>query len=292
MNKAGLYAQAGFEYQKLAFIYFSLQMENLSEITYEGVDDIEFTSPDFPTCYYRISSIKTKLIQVKSGNISKDIVKKVLLNWLLAFDSSQEYICITEHDIAIDFKNQAFFNELINDIETTNKKASSIIKQVKDFYSEKSTELKQNLHWLIDNAKFIKLDVSDLKSLSYELFEKTYTSKDEYEVIKQSQFEELEKTIRSNLADQMLLKKPYTLSHRSLINQITNILIKINRNNYDVDFTEFKDTAGSKIDKLLNGNGDSIKQIKLVTTRTEDLLTYLTEQIFYEDFRSHFCIFD
>ncbi len=288
MNKAGLYSQNGFEFQKLVFIYFALQMNNMDEITYEGMDDLDISSQYYPIYRYKFSMEANKFIQVKSGSIDNSTLQKIFLNWLLNFNNTKQYVCFMENELSIDYKNNGFFNSLIEDVKNTTKRRSAIIRQVKDCYDGKEVELKENLKWLIEHAEFETHSCQALNKLSFQLFENTFTNLDEHEVIKESQFEELIKIIRSKLADIILLKQSYTLSHRELFSIISDILARINQNNYDVDFTEFKSNSDSKVYSLLSKNGDSVKQLKLVTASNERIMSFLTEQIFYEDFRAHF----
>ena len=92
MNINGIISQSGFEFQKRIFILNLLQLENSSFVVYEGQDDIEISNEYFPIL--SITPIWNEtLIQVKSGNVTKQVLEKIFLNWTLNFGNKKEYLC-------------------------------------------------------------------------------------------------------------------------------------------------------------------------------------------------------
>lgn len=107
MDKNGIISQSGFEFQKRIFILNLLQLVNTSYIIYEGIDDIEISTKYFPISLI-ISTNNNKLIQVKSGIVTKQVLEKIFLNWMLTFDEKKENICYIENDLACDYKESEF----------------------------------------------------------------------------------------------------------------------------------------------------------------------------------------
>ena len=153
MNRHGLYAQLGFEYQKLVFVYFLLNIGKSNQITYEGCDDVEITADYFPLFKVYDDTNPNTFIQVKSGDVDKSILQKVFMNWLLILDRNKEYTLFLEKSISIDYQEVGFIDELIEGIIKTAKRKNAIIRQVKDKYIGRIDELREDLTWIINNFR-------------------------------------------------------------------------------------------------------------------------------------------
>lgn len=112
-------------------------------------------------------SIKTEsntytAIQVKRTNITVDVAKGILLNWLLLKDRGdvEEYIVFTEKDYKntdsiFDINFDDFFDEIQN---STKKRSDALIMRVKKLFNgdknkflEYMTDIKQ--HYIFENVK-------------------------------------------------------------------------------------------------------------------------------------------
>ena len=287
MDKYGLYSQFGFEFQKLVFVYYSLGIGSNNQITYEGCDDVEISSVYFPLFKLYDDSNPNTLIQVKSGIVDIQTFKKVLMNWLLILDKSKEYRLLVENQLSFDYDNN-FIDELTKEILTTTKRRSAIIRQVKEIYINIVEQLKEDLLWLINNFKIEQHGIKDIKQKSYELFKRDFYRANDKEIILQEQFDDFLMIIRSEIADKILEKTQFALTRRELYNSIEDVRNRINEEKYDVSYSEFKPTSRKKAEQLFSKDGESVKQLKLITRQNSRIIDYLIEQIFYEDFKSHF----
>ena len=287
MDKYGLYSQFGFEFQKLVFVYYSLGIGSNNQITYEGCDDVEISSVYFPLFKLYDDSNPNTLIQVKSGIVDIQTFKKVLMNWLLILDKSKEYRLLVENQLSFDYDNN-FIDELTKEILTTTKRRSAIIRQVKEIYINIVEQLKEDLLWLINNFKIEQHGIKDIKQKSYELFKRDFYRANDKEIILQEQFDDFLMIIRSEIADKILEKTQFALTRRELYNIIEDVRNRINEEKYDVSYSEFKPTSRKKAEQLFSKDGESVKQLKLITRQNSRIIDYLIEQIFYEDFKSHF----
>lgn len=288
MNKHGLYSQLGFEFQKLVFVYNVLGMGSSNQIIYEGCDDVEISSTYFPLFKLYDDSNPNKLIQVKSGNVDVATLKKVLMNWLIVLDKNKEYRLFLENKISFDYNDKSFIDKFVEEILTTTKRKNAIIRQVKDLYINDADKLKEDTLWIINNFKIDHYGLMDIKARSYELFKKDFSRANDNEIILQEQFDDFLRIIRSEIADKILEKIQLTLTRRELYNIVEDVRNRINEDKYDISYSEFKPTSEKKAELLLSKNGESIKQLKLVTHEKSRIIDYLVEQIFYEDFKSHF----
>ncbi|MBQ6980286.1 MAG: hypothetical protein IJQ07_06545 [Clostridia bacterium] len=287
MNKAGLYAQSGFEYQKLVFTFFSLKMGHYNEVTYESCDDVEISNSYFPLFSIIDNTQPNTLIQVKSGDVDKETLKRVFVNWLLVFDPNKKFTLFLENPLVINYKEESFLDELINDVLTTKASCKSIIRQAKNKFENATKTLQDNLKEIIEKFVIENYSIDQVKEESFSLF-KTFYSPDDNEILNQERFEDYLRLIRSEIADKILERRPFVLTWRNLFNLIEDVRSRINADQYDISYTEFKASSDQKVDKLLSKNGDSVKQLKLITSDPSKILDFLTEQVFYEDFKSHF----
>lgn len=287
MDKYGLYSQLGFEFQKLVFVYYSLGIGSNNQITYEGCDDVEISSVYFPLFKLYDDSNPNTLIQVKSGIVDIQTFKKVLMNWLLVLDKNKEYRLLLENQILFDYGND-FIEELTKEILATSKGRKAIIRQVKDVYIGSAEQLREDLLWLINNFKIENYGIIDIEQKSYELFKRDFARANDKEIILKEQFDDFLMIIRSEIADKILERTQFTLTRRELYNIIDDVRNRINENKYDISYSEFKPTSKKKAEQLFSKNGESVKQLKLITRQNSRIIDYLIEQIFYEDFKSHF----
>lgn len=285
MDKAGLISQRGFEFQKLVFIYNSLNMSSMETAVYEGKDDVELKKDYIPLALIRSNA--NSLIQVKSGEITKAILQKIFMNWLLQFDKTKSYICYIENEINIDYKDTDFANSLIIAIKKTLKDSRAIIRKVKDLYASDFSAMEDNLLFLVDNAQFIKNDLDEIKERTFKLFCNGFSTVDS-EFLAHERFDALIRVIRNEIADSMLNKEPYRLPHKKLIEIISNIIKDISAEHYDLDYAQFLVEKKDAANILMSLNSDSVKQLRLVNNDSGFILKGLTQQIFYEDLKEHF----
>ena len=149
MDNSGIISQYGFEYQKLVFIYYAIQINNMDSIIYEGQDDVEIEEN-------ALAKFQTSrsLCQVKSGEITSSIFKKILLNWLLKLDSDKQFICILENEISL--PDEDFADAFAKEIIESSKKKDALISRVKVKYSTQKNfdDLKIDIYYQIQNHNF------------------------------------------------------------------------------------------------------------------------------------------
>lgn len=289
MENAGIIAQAGFEFQKLAFVLQIMSISPSNFIVYEGKDDVEISNTYFPIFSINGSTPNT-LIQIKSGEIKKITVEKILLNWLLEFDKNTRYYCLIEKDISVNYRSKEFSKDIVRKIISTTKDDKSIIKKVKNKYTTINTisDLEANLDSLIQTAVFEKKSIDELKKATYEAYIENYAEPGLPEIISESRFEEILCVIRNEISNSMSSKQAYRINHKQLFNIISNIHERISETRYDIEFAEFKSRT-NKYNEIIKRNSDSVKQLKLVYNDDQFIIERLTEQVFYEDLRNHYC---
>lgn len=293
MNKAGLYSQKGFEFQKNVFFLYALQLGVNEFLTYEGLDDVEVTTEYLPIGGIK-GTLNNKLIQVKTGNVDIDTLEKIFMNWLLEYDENKEFQCILENDINFDFKDDSygFTNKLIEKIKSTKKRKSAIIRKVKDKYIDKETVLEDELTFLIKNAKF---DTKNIDKLNLEIeaaYTRLYLDDTVPQIINNERREHMISNLRSEIADSILGNISFQINLKKMITLFSNAKDAINDTSYDIPFTDFKTTHQEAINNILKKDNLAVKQLRLVKDEPGFILRYLTEEIFYKDLRNFFISVD
>lgn len=285
MDNSGIISQYGFEYQKLAFLYCAIQINNTDIITYEGQDDVDIEEEK---TLWKFQTLKS-LCQVKSGDVTLPIFKKIILNWLLKMEQAERFICISENIVLL--PDESFIETFPKEIIESNKKKDALISRVKVKYStQKNTDdLKADIGRLLSKAEFLCLNVDTLVEESIKKFADVYCADSKSEVIFRERYLMLYDNIHKNITQSILRKEKYVLQYRDLVREIYATLEAISDSKYEKSFTEFKKRSFSTMAKILHSQSDAVKQLKLVFPQDEkSVLLGLTEQMFYEDLRQHF----
>lgn len=286
MTNSGITAQYGFEFQKLAFIYYALKLAPENNIIYEGQDDVEISKPEQSVRFYQSNSF----IQVKSGTVTNSILKKIFMNWLFSKGQPEQFICILENTMTIDYKVQSFADEIIQDIKNTkvNSKASIVWKLNKK-YENDAEALKNDLNILIQKAQFISYSLEELNEECFNQFASEYGADTSFLSVNYERFGELYSSINYRISRTILKKESYILPFKELQKIISDVREKINDACYDISFDKFKARSKEKVEKILTMNTESVKQLKLVfPDNSEAIVNGLVEQIFYEDLRLYY----
>lgn len=285
MDNSGIISQYGFEYQKLVFVYYAIQINNTDRIIYEGQDDVEIeeekTLVKFQTSH--------SLCQVKSGDITSSIFKRILLNWLLKMEQAENFICISENIFSLPDEN--FVDTFTKEIIESSKRKDALISSVKVKYStqKNSVDLKADIAKLLSKAKFLSLNVDALLEESIKKFAALYCDDSKSEVIFRERYLTLCGNIHKRITQSILKKEKYALSYRELFGEISTVREAITDSKYDIPFLEFKKRSNAIMTRILDSQSDAVRQLKLVFPKDEQAVIHgLTEQIFYEDLRQHF----
>lgn len=285
MDNSGIISQYGFEYQKLVFLYYAIQINNTDIITYEGQDDVEIEEEK---TLWKFQTLKS-LCQVKSGDVTPLIFKKIILNWLLKMEQAERFICISENRVLL--PDESFIETFSKEIIESNKRKDALISRVKVKYStQKNTDdLKADIGRLLSKAEFLYRNVDTLLEESIKIFAELYCADSKSEVIFRERYLMLCDNIHKNITQSILRKENYCLSYRNLFKEISTVREAINDLKYDVPFIEFKTRCHSIMTRVLDSQSDAVRQLKLVFPKNEQaVIQGLTKQMFYMDLRQHF----
>ena len=286
MGNPGITTQYGFEFQKLVFMYYALQLSVGNTIIYEGADDVELSGTDVLN-RFRLGNC---YIQAKSGNVTQSTAEKIFCNWLLAFNNDNEYKCVIERPLVCDYRNNSFRDDLIKKIcEAKGRSDSLFVKVKKLYYINDVKELSEKLDFLINKAEFIQYSFDELYLTVKNNFAAEYCADTSVSFLHDERFGAIYDTICLAIRDAMINKISYVLPHKDLFKLISDVQSRMNNNRYDVSFSKFKAKSTSKLKEILKSESDAVKQLKVVFNNdVEQIMDNLTEKIFYEDLRNFF----
>ena len=285
MDNSGIITQYGFEYQKLVFIYYAIQINNTDSIIYEGQDDVEIEEEK---ALWKFQTLKS-LCQVKSGDVTLPVFKKIILNWLLKMDQAERFICISENKVPV--YDEEFVDTFTKEIIDSSKRKDALISRVKVKYStqKNSDDLRSDIKKLLSEAEFLSRDVDTLLEESIKKFAELYCADTDSKVVFRERYLTLCDNIHKRITQSVLKKEKYALSYRELFGEISTVREAITDSKYDIPFTEFKKRADAAMTRILDSQSDAVRQLKLVFPKNEEAVIHgLTEQMFYEDLRQHF----
>ena len=286
MGNQGIISQFGFEYQKLVFLHFAIQMAPGNTLTYEGEDDVDSVDNSI----YGVRD-KSFYIQVKSGNISLEIFYKILCNWLLNYKSEMQYVCFTEFPIRFDYSSTTFIDNFVAKLKTKGEKSTSLYVQVRHQYNviNDEKEIRSTIGELIERIKIECKSISDLQNEDLRYFIQNYCEDTNVSFLQEERLSRLQEKLINSISESLQKKKSFSLSHGQLFSIISSIKEATNNDHYEEDFSRFKEKKQKQIDVLLDMEKDSVKQLKLAFPDNKNaVLSGLTEQEFYEDLREVF----
>lgn len=288
MDIHGIISQSGFEFQKQVFILNLLQLVNASFIVYEGMDDIEISEDYFPISSI-VSTNNNRLIQVKSGDVTLQILEKIFMNWLLNFDIAKEYVCYIENVLEDDYKTETFINNILDKVSKSSRKRSdSILKRLYIVYSTDKNSFVNNLKHLINSAKFVVTDKDKLLKDIFNVFVVNYSNDGSSDFTQKERFEEFNRVINEKLSKALYFKAKFKFTFSDLFNVLSDINSKISKDSYEVNYTEFKDRKRELLNSILSRNTRAVRQLRLVDSQEVFIIEGLTQQLFYEDLRDYY----
>lgn len=287
MENHGVIAQFGFEFQKLVFLHYALQLNVFGSVVYEGKDDVELSDKDY------IFSIRqdSRYVQVKSGEITEQTFEKVLCNWLIDYKKEVDYICFTELPITIDYSSDSFMNCFINNIKTKGKRSDSLYVKVKKKYDVLNDEslIRTTLKDLLSQIEIICKSVKDLEEESIGIFIHGYCDDTKIRFLQEKRFSRLKEKLFSLISNSIIQKEACQLTHGTLFDIASSIKEELTDDHYEENFNQFKKKSKEQVEKILASENDSVKQLKLVFhNNPEKIVGGLEEQAFYEDWRAVF----
>lgn len=285
---AGITSQYGFLYQRYVFIKLVLENAGMGRhFVYEGIDDIDVAEE------LQISSIKEynkQFVQVKSGSVSRTCWAKVIGNWLLIEDDTQNYKIILENELDFDFNESDVINHVVNYFASgLTKKPTSIANKVYKKYIKDSGEtfLKNKI---VEMLKHITIEVMSLEEICAtieETFINFYCSDiKRYEIAKKYRCERFIEYINKKIDEAIKEKKSFALHYMDLMDVIDKSKTEISDDKYTIDIGEMWKRKKPEAESMVDRNDlREVRQLRLVNPKKGFIVNELVKELLYRDLR-------
>lgn len=251
-DSSGINSLGGFAYQIKVFVSYLLSMGKGMQAGFETLDDltvkklnpetIDINEDKFRSLLQYDSGLKA--IQVKRTAVDLTVAKKVLLNWVLLENSSNEisdYILFTDNkynnsDILFDISAEELFKE----VEATNKTARATIGKVKKEFKGKWDKFKNVYDSIHNKYNFISSENIDsvIDSKCEILFKKNGVK----EITYYRRIKELLQHITFEIMEAVNNKKSYMIKFEDMISYAEDVCSRFKDEYILPQYSEFKKT--------------------------------------------------
>lgn len=286
---SGITSYRGFLYQQE--IFYDRLLNNL----FNGDFEIGFEIADDVNIEYKLATLKYRdnLIQVKSGNLTKEDLFKIFDNWILETDFSRyqdfNYELISEKKVNLKTDDQFLEDLKSHIINSKDNDKRSIKRQTYDKIIGLGYDEKQ----LVDYLKHVRdtyiitdcYDIKDVKKNQFDLFDDkccndidnnlSVPKKERFKYIKQKIFEELVNKVETGSG--------YIIASGRFIKYWGESCQKFGNEKFEPDFIEFKNNKNVEfnINEILNDNKLEVKQLKLAERTEQQIYEDILKELFY-----------
>lgn len=266
-ENGGIYSLAGFAYQIKVFILQVLELKNGYTLEYETIDDValKMTAEKMDEYEDDLCSILTatsrKAIQVKKTQVTKNIAKKVVKNWILADNNTadiEEFVLVTDREVATDVFVNLDVDEIFKEVSaaTGNKSIDAKVKSIG--YTE--TELKQKIRDIISMAGIQKYENIDIEIenkfddffIRYGVSEATYFIR----------IKEFLQQITVEILDAVGNGQPYLLTYERMSKIKNRIVTNYTDEKWEPSFSQFRRLKKVNLEDLAVIKSREYQQLK------------------------------
>jgi hypothetical protein len=297
-NDSGIQVLSGFAYQILTFVYYMTKLEPESQIEFETVEDIAIKDKttslfiDKHSESFR-SIIKNAgnytAIQVKRTTLSKKTKFKILYNWLILENVTQNVekyvLCVDENYNNKDDLFQITYQEIMKNFNTSILKANSLEYQAKKIYENLPHDLKSAYERI--QQKYHFESQKDINTLIYNEYREIF----HYGGINLRTYEEriveFTKVITSEIFMAIQKKQPYICTHNQMMTFIEDICSRISDTKFEPDFENFNKMNCISLNEPKIINSREYIQLKACTGLDRIIILQLTYMLYYESIHYH-----
>lgn len=288
-SKSGIYAQAGFVFQKQVFLYKLIDLRSNDAATFEGLDDVSVDSQRAENESLALVGLpKRKLVQVKAGNVSATAMMRVVCNWVLATEQHSDidgYELVVPCGCKVD---SAILSEDARDVyadilekSSTKKNKNALYKQIKEGVSEND--------FMEIFSKIKACDIAPMSKgidrlLEEKLEDILHKGTDECSgKFYEQRVEELQREVFYAIDKCMKERKGFSVTKEVFRDMCNDVVERISVNRYDPDFELF--AADLNVGSLLDEGGRHVQQLTKCELDQSDMEAALCEMAYYSAIR-------
>ena len=293
MNDSGLISQYGFLFQRGVFALYILRHLSTEQVySFEGKDDIEIAPDNRITAIHAVSN---QLIQVKSGVVDNNCFNRIIGNWLLTDNIERDsFVLVIENDLGFDIKN---LDSIIDSfqrfvLDGQGKKQTAIAKRVyvkyqNDIEKKNFEQLNKSLSHFIRKIQIVRFSMEELDTKLEESFFSNYCQDIiEYDLAKKKRLQKFIDYLNRQIDDSIKRKNTYSIIFSEIMRLLSLVSSEISDNSYKIDVDSLKPSFMKKAQEIVTtGRVREVRQLSLVSQRTDFIIKGIVDDLFYKDFR-------
>ena len=300
-NDAGLNSLSGFSYQIKIFILKMTKLRENQQVEFETLDDVATRSlstdnivTDF--ClkrYVATESTGTEVFQVKQTNVTQSVARKVLYNWLLAYNQDSN---ITSFYLYVDNRYSVGDNLFACDgakqeydiVIESDKSEQALITRVKRLYNGKFKEFEKAYQAICNNVHIDSINDID-RLISSQLIAPFHATATEIgSTYFEKRINELVTKICSRIIDSAGRRIPYICCHAEYMQLCEEICRNISPTQYTPDYEAFRQAfvQSDLTEEMLQSR--ECRQLRYCNLTTTEISDHLSYEQYYENIRQHY----
>ena len=290
-NDAGLLSLGGYAYQIKVFISLLPKLNENSQLCFEKIDDISINeknidkSNSLSTIISDATECSYTAIQVKKTAINSTAQKKIILNWLIImkqFANIRKFVLYFDSTLN---PNLSCFTinakSLLQYINTSKKdNPNSLVQKVKKIYAN-AQDLEKDFDYIIQNCSFEA--VNSIESVIFKRYNALFHYNDTMGSVYSLRIEELCSKIQHEIISTVEAKSSYCISQSEFHSMIEGICHRVTEEEYKPDYAEF--TKSFVFDQSKISSSREYGQLVKCNLRTQSIKKYLSNQMYYNDYR-------
>ena len=299
LNDSGLSSLSGFSYQIKVFILRLTQLQQGQRVEFETLDDVavrSLSSKDSisDSCFkWKVDETSSiEVFQVKQTNVSESVRRKVLYNWLLAYNQKPDISKFTLYVAqGYSINEKAFTNDSEKEYQTiieSDKAVTALVSRVKQIYKDDLTKFKRDYQTICSKSTIERLgDIDEL--IAEQLITPFHaTAADIGKTYFEKRIAELFTRICARIMDCAGQRSPYVCVHAEYMQLCEEICKDISPTQYTPDYEAFRQVFSQ--DDLTSEitNSREYRQLRYCKLSNSEILDHLSWEQYYQSIRQHY----
>lgn len=299
VTDAGIVSLSGFAFQIKVFVMLLSQLQQNQQIEFETLDDVAINSlpnndKQEDSCIKKQSDKETgiKVFQVKQTNVTTDVCRKVLYNWLLALTEEPN---VSEFVLYLGKGYSATTTVLSGTADNEYKKIidsdklpTALVTRVKVLYQDNSEQFKKDYEYISNRWRLQELENID-ELLSSKLTTVFHADAHSIGTIYyQKRIEELFTRICARIMESAGKRQPYICMQNEYMQLCEEICRNISPQQYTPDYTSFNRVHTPPEVNVEIAQSRAYRQLEFCRLTLSEILNHLSWEQYYQNIRQHY----
>ena len=299
VTDAGIVSLSGFAYQIKVFVMLASRLQKNQRVEFETLDDVTVNSlpsndNQDDSCIKKQfdGTSGVKVFQVKQTNVTNDVCRKVLYNWLLALNEERN---ISEFILYIEKGYSEVTSALSNTAAKEYKKIvdsdrlpTALVSRVKALYQSNPQQFSKDYEYICSHWRSERLENIDeiISSILTPVFHADASSIGP--IYYQKRIEELFNKICSRIMECASKRKPYICMQNEYMQLCDEICRNISPDRYAPDYASFNRVHTPLQMSSEIAQSREYRQLEFCKLTLQDILSHLSWEQYYQNIRQHY----